>query len=249
MKGTYHGEKKRKEEFSIEEFTLQIKRKAMGFTSAGLAIFIMTFSYYVIGMEDNLFSQTNPNHQALPKEKSDTSEDTNTSDQFAISDKSSQPDTTDSEEAAEISENRNSQTDSPPSSKTSSSHHSSDMVAIIEPSEELPIYEKGEIPPVNENQVPPKSCFKWKHPGFLEKLDHCKRKDTIQPGEKAEKIFHKIIPQNKIKIELRLPKNRHKKIQQEKIRNEEKRYVEKRHEEDRHKKNDMIKTDTKSRNS
>lgn len=235
MKGTYRGEKKRKEEFSIEEFTLQIKRKAMGFTSAGLAIFIMTFSYYVIGMEDNLFGQTNPNHQALPEEKSDTSEDTNTSGQFAISDKSAQPDTTNSEEAAQISENRNSQTDSPPSSKTPSSHRSADMVATVEPSEEPPIYEKGEIPPVNEEQVPPTSCFKWKHPGFLEKLDHCKRSDTTQPGEKVQKIFRKIIPKNKVKNKLRLPEKKHNKIQEEEIRHEKKRHIEKRHKKDDHK--------------
>lgn len=214
MKGTYHGEKKR-EEFSIEEFTLQIKRKAMGFTSAGLAIFIMTFSYYVIGMEDHSTGRTNPGQQALSEEKSDTSEDTNTSDQNIITDKPSQSDTTDSKEATKPSENGISQAEASSSTNTSTNHRSSDLVAIVDPSEELPpVYEKDKLPPVNENQKPGKVCYKWRHPGFLEKLDPCNLKDKIRtPERKTNKILEEIIPQDKIKNKLKLPEkqseNRH----------------------------------------
>lgn len=205
MKGTYHGGNKHKEEFSIEEFTLQIKRKAMGFTSAGLAIFIMTFSYYVIGMEDNQAGKTDK-QQALSQERADTSEDTNTSDQFAITDKSSQSEATNVEKAAETSENVNSPTGSSLSSnKSPSKANLSDIVAIVEPSEELPVFEKEKNPPDNEKQEKRKSCFKWRHPGFLEKLDPCKYKEPNRiPKHHPKKIIQKLIPQNQMTDQLEL---------------------------------------------
>lgn len=74
MKNTYRGEPEHKENFSIDEFGLQVKRKALVFTSAGIACLIMTFSAYVIGMEETYPTASKLEQPLISKKKSNISE-------------------------------------------------------------------------------------------------------------------------------------------------------------------------------
>ena len=194
MKNTYRGEPEQKEDFSIEQFSLQVKRKALVFTSAGIACLIMTFSAYVIGMEEQYPTSSDTQKQVVSKEKSNISEHpVNDSKQLASADPSSQTSssTENSGETPEISsdhqdddqdETKPAPSPSPnanPPSLDQKDHDLSDIVAIADPVEESPVYEKGDPPQANdENPDPKPPKFEWNQPGFLDHLLPCKPKSS-----------------------------------------------------------------------
>lgn len=201
MKNTYRGEPEHKDDFSIEQFSLQVKRKALVFTSAGIACLIMTFSAYVIGMEEQDPITLETQKQVVSKKKSNISEHpVNDSEQVASTDPSSQSSssTENSGETLDISNDHNddqnqttpSSSPSPnnnPTSPDQEDHDLSDIVAIADPEEESPVYEKGDPPPSNDQtpeQKPPK--FEWNQPGFLDNLIPCKPKSSKETSTKEK---------------------------------------------------------------
>ncbi|MCF6134667.1 hypothetical protein L2649_05690 [Thermoactinomyces vulgaris] len=188
MKNTYRGEPEHKENFSIDEFGLQVKRKALVFTSAGIACLIMTFSAYVIGMEETYPTASKLEQPLISKKKSNISEHAvNESRQLASADvdrpattenngetanTSIQPDTNPNDPAPSAS---NPSPKNDPATQEPKNHDLSDIVAIADPVGETPVYEKDDLVPSNDQKPkfpPPK--FEWNQPGFLDHLIPCK---------------------------------------------------------------------------
>jgi hypothetical protein len=187
VKNTYRGKPERKEDFSIDEFGLQVKRKALVFTSAGIACLIMTFSAYVIGMEGTYPTASELEKPLIPKKKSNISEHAvNESGRLASADPSNQPATKNNGVTADTSiqpDNLNdpASTASNPSPKNDpatqepKNHDLSDIVAIADPVGETPVYEKDDpVPPNDQKPEFPPPKFEWNQPGFLDHLIPCK---------------------------------------------------------------------------
>jgi hypothetical protein len=189
VKNTYRGKPERKEDFSIDEFGLQVKRKALVFTSAGIACLIMTFSAYVIGMEGTYPTASELEKPLISKKKSNISEHAvNESGRLASADPSNQPATTKNNGVTadtSIQPDTNLNNPAPaasnpspkkdPATQEPKNHDLSDIVAIADPVGETPVYEKDDPVPSNDQKPkfpPPK--FEWNQPGFLDHLIPCK---------------------------------------------------------------------------